>query len=433
MDWHTYYQQRTISADEAAAKIQSGQSIVFGHAIAEPTAFKDALVRNHQAYSGVEIIHMVCMGQAEYCRPDMAAHFRHNAIFAGARTKDAIAQGRGDYTPSHFSHVPYLYRSGLVPVDVFSAQVSEPDAHGYVSLGVSVDYAPAAIEAAKTVIVQVNPEMPRTMGDSFVHVSDIDWFIHQPMPLVELGRPAISETEQRIGKHIASLIDDGCTLQLGIGSLPDAVLLFLKDKNDLGIHSEMVSDGVMELMQAGVITGRRKTLHPKKAVVTFFMGTKELYTFLDYNPAFQIMPVEYVNDPYVIAQNDNLVCINSCVQVDLQGQVASESVGDVQISGSGGQVDFIRGAARAKNGKSIIAINATARGGTVSKIVPYLDHGAAVTTLRTDVDYVVTEFGIAALRGKTLRARARALIDIAHPDFRGELGREYDRRFGNRG
>ena len=430
MNWHTYYTSRLLSADAAAALITSGQTILYGHAIAEPTAFSDALVRNHAAYSNVGIVHMVCMGKGDYCKPEMAPHFRHNATFAGARTKDAIASGRGDYTPTHLSQMPYLIRSGLLGVDVYACQVSAPDAHGYVSLGTSVDYGQAAVESAATIIAQVNPNMPRTMGDSFVHVSDIDYFIEHPMPLMELPRPTISDVEQRIGRHIATLIDDGCTLQLGIGSLPDAVLLFLKDKNDLGIHSEMISDGVMELMLAGVITGKRKTLHKNKAVITFLMGTRDFYSFVDYNPAFQIMPCDYVNDSAVIAMNDNMVAINSCVQIDLQGQVASESVGGVQISGTGGQVDFMRGAARSRNGKSIIAIASTARDGKVSKIVPYLDKGAAVTTARTDVDYVVTEHGIAALRGKTLRARARALIDIAHPDFRQELAEEYDRRFG---
>ncbi len=432
MDWRTYYDQHCLSADEAAAGIRSGQNILYGHAIAEPTAFSDALVRNHAAYQDVGIIHMVCMGQAHYCKPEMAPHFRHTATFVGPRTKDAVASGRGDYVPTHLSQMPHLIRSGLLPVDVYACQVSVPDAHGYVSLGTSVDYGRAAVESAATVIVQVNANMPRTMGDSFVHVSAIDRFIRHDAPLIELERPRISETEQRIGRHIAGLIEDGCTLQLGIGSLPDAVLLFLKDKNDLGIHSEMISDGVMELMKAGVITGKRKTLHPGKAVITFLMGSRDLYSFVDYNPAFMLLPCDYVNDAAVIARNDAMVAINSCVQVDFQGQIAAESVGEVQISGTGGQVDFMRGAACSRNGKSIIAIASTARGGRVSKIVPYLDHGAAVTTARTDADYVVTEYGVAALRGRLLRRRAAALIDIAHPDFQPELIKEYNRRFGAR-
>lgn len=429
MDWQTYYKNRRITAEEAAAKITSGQRILYGHAVAQPTALNEALIRNKDAYRNVGIIHMVCMGEGEYCEPEMATHFRHTAMFAGARTKDAIAQGRGDYIPTHLSQVPVLIGNGLLSIDFFSCQVSPPDKHGYVSLGCSVDYGKQAIKTAPTVIVQVNANMPHTMGDTFVHVSEIDWFIDHTAPLIELHRAQISETEIALGRNIASLIDDGSTLQLGIGSLPDAVLMFLKDKNDLGIHSEMISDGVMELMRAGNITGKCKTVFPEKAVITFFMGTRELYEFADYNPAFHMMTADIVNDDSLIGQNDNMVAINSCVQVDLQGQVASESVGFTQISGTGGQVDFIRGARRSKGGKSIIAISSTAKKGTVSKIVPLLDDGSAVTTLRTDVDFVVTEFGIAALRGKTLRDRAKALIEIAHPDFRPALIQEYERRF----
>ena len=429
MDWQSYYQARCMTADSAASLIRSGQNILYGHAVGEPSAFSAALVRNKDALENVGIIHMVCMGSGAYCAPDMAPHFHHTAMFVGSRTREAVASGQGDFIPTHLSQVPHLIRSGLLPLDVFACQVSPPDAHGYVSLGVSVDYGKAAVAAAPVVIAQVNAHMPRTMGDSFVHVSEIDHFIEHSAPLIELPRPQISETETRIGRHIAALIDDGATLQLGIGSLPDATLMFLRDKNDLGIHSEMISDGVMALMQAGVITGKRKSLYPNKAVVTFLMGTRALYDYVDSNPAFLALPADQVNDPALIGQNDAMVAVNSCVQVDLYGQIASESVGDVQISGTGGQVDFIRGAARSKGGKAVIAIPSTARNNTVSKIVPSLDPGAAVTTLRTDVDHIVTEYGVAALRGKTLRDRAKALINIAHPDFQPELIKEYDRRF----
>ena len=429
MDWQSYYAQRCVTAEEAAAKISSGQHILYGHAVAQPTALSDALVRNKDAYRDVGIIHMVCMGNGDYCKAEMAQNFRHIAMFLGERTKEVIAEGRGDFVPTHLSQVPEMLRSGLLPVDVFACQVSVPDKHGYVSLGCSVDYNKQAVDSAPVVIAQVNAHMPRTMGDTFVHVSEIDWFIEKTEPLIELPRAQISETEIALGRNIAALIDDGSTLQMGIGSLPDAVLMFLKDKNDLGIHSEMISDGTMELMKAGNVTGKRKTLFPKKALITFFMGSRAFYEFTDYNPAIHMLPADIVNDVAVIGQNDNMVAINSCVQVDMQGQIASESVGPVQISGTGGQVDFIRGARRSRGGKSIIAIASTARNGTVSKIVPQLDEGSVVTTLRTDVDYVVTEFGAAALRGKTLRDRARALIEVAHPDFRSELIKEYERRY----
>ncbi|MPM23414.1 Butanoate coenzyme A-transferase [bioreactor metagenome] len=314
-------------------------------------------------------------------------------------------------------------------MDVALVQVSPPDQNGYCSLGVSVDYTKPALESAKTVIAQVNPQMPRTMGDSFVHVSQLDWIVEADVPLLQLKPPVIGAVERAIGEHCAGLIRDGDTLQLGIGAIPDAVLLFLKEKKDLGIHSEMFSDGVVELFEAGVITNRRKTLHPGKCVVTFLMGTRRLYDFVNDNPAVMMMPVDYVNDPYVIRQNDNLVSINSCLQVDLQGQVVSTSVGKREFSGVGGQVDFVRGANMSRGGRSIMAMPATAKGGAVSKIAAVIDEGASVTTSRHDVGYVVTEYGVAELRGKTLRQRARALIAIAHPDFRAALAQEFECRF----
>ena len=324
--------------------------------------------------------------------------------------------------------LPKLFKTTM-PVDVALIQVTPPDEHGYCSLGVSVDYTKPAAEAAKTVIAQVNDRMPRTMGESFIHVTEIDCFVEHSAPIIELGAPKIGDVERAIGENCASLISDGDTLQLGIGAIPDAVLLFLKDKKDLGIHSEMFSDGVVELVEAGVVTNKKKTFHPGKMVVTFLMGSKKLYDFVNNNPTVEMYPVDYVNDPVVIMKNDNIVSINSCVQADLMGQVCSESIGLTQISGVGGQVDFVRGAMMAKNGKSIIAMPSTAGKGKFSKIVPLLDEGAAVTTSRNDVDYIVTEYGIAALRGKTLRERAKALIQIAHPDFREGLALEYEKRF----
>ena len=315
-----------------------------------------------------------------------------------------------------------------MPLDVAMVMVSPPDENGMCSLGVSVDYTQEAVKQARTVIAQVNPQMPWTGPHSLVRVEDLDCIVEHEAPLIELQPPKIGEIERAIGEHCASLIPDGATLQLGIGAIPDAVLLFLKDKKDLGIHSEMFSDGVVALAEAGVITNAKKTLHPGKFVVTFLMGTRRLYDFVDHNPDVDMYPVDYVNNPFIIAQNDNLISINSCVQVDLMGQVASETIGPRQISGVGGQVDFVRGASASKGGVSIMAMPATVKG-KISKIVPLLDEGAAVTTSRNDVDYIVSEYGVAALKGQTLRQRARNLIEIAHPDFRDGLKAEFERRF----
>ena len=378
----------------------------------------DAMVKNKASYENVEIVHMVGMGKGEYTAPGMEPHFRHNAIFVGGCTRKAVNEGRADYTPCFFHEVPKMFREGYLPVDVALIQLSPPDQHGYCSFGVAVDYTKPAAEVAKLVIAEINDQMPRTMGDSFIHVSQLDYIVETSRPIIELPPPNIGDVEKAIGENCASLIEDGSTLQLGIGAIPDAILLFLKDKKDLGIHSEMISDGVVELVEAGVINNSKKTINKGKSVVTFLMGTKKLYDYVHDNPAVAMHPVDYVNDPYVVAQNDNIISINSCIQVDLMGQVASESIGLRQFSGVGGQVDFVRGASIAKGGKSIIAMPSTASKGKVSRIVPFLDEGSAVTTSRNDVHYVVTEYGIAELRGKTLKQRARALIEIAHPDFR---------------
>ncbi|MCI2062692.1 MAG: 4-hydroxybutyrate CoA-transferase [Eubacteriaceae bacterium] len=430
MKWQETYRNRQMTAEEAVRHIKSGDRVVIAHAVGEPSYVIDKMVENAEAYRNVEITHMVAMGKSEYTKPEYKDNFRHNALFVSGSTRDAVNTGRGDYTPTFFYAVPELIYQGKLKVNVALVQVTPPDDHGYVSLGVSVDYTKAALEEADYVIAQVNSNMPRTMGDSFVHVNDIDAFVLHDMPIIELPPARIGDTEMAIGRYCASLIEDGDTLQLGIGAIPDAVLGFLKDKKDLGIHTEMFSDGVVDLVEAGVITNKKKTLKPGKMISTFLMGTKKLYDFVNNNPNVEMYPVDYVNDPRVIMLNDNMVSINSCVQVDLMGQVASESIGQKQISGVGGQVDFIRGAAMAKNGRSIIAMPSTAAHGTVSKIVPYLDHGSAVTTSRNEVQYIVTEYGIADLKGKTLRQRAEALIDIAHPDFREALIKEYNRRFG---
>ena len=427
MNVQELYKSKCVSAEEAVKHIKSGNRVVVGHACGEPSALVDAMVANKEQYENVELVHMVAMGKAEYCLPENEKHFHHNAIFVGGTTRKAVEEGRADFTPVFFHEVPKLWKTTL-PVDVALIQVSSMDEHGYFSFGVSSDYTKPAAEAAKIVIAQVNKEMPRTLGDNFIHVSDIDYLVECDRPIIELQPPKIGDIEREIGRHCASLIEDGDTLQLGIGAIPDAVLAFLGEKKDLGIHSEMFSDGILKLIEDGVVTGKAKSFMPGKLVVTFLMGTKKLYDWVNDNPAVYMAPVDFVNHPMVVCKNDNIISINSCVAVDLMGQVASESIGLKQISGVGGQVDFVRGAGMAKNGKAIMAMPSTVKG-KASKIVAFLDEGAAVTTSRNDVDYVVTEYGIAHLKGETLRERARQLINIAHPDFRDELKEEFEKRF----
>ena len=428
MNLKEIYESKLITAEKAAEKIKSGNRVVIGHAVGEPTAVIDAMVANCQAYENVEIVHMVAMNKSEYAKPGMEKHFRHNSLFVGGNTREAVSSGRADFTPCYFSEVPKLFREEL-PVDVAIIQVTAPDKHGYCSYGVSNDYTKPAAECAKLVIAEVNNKMPRTMGDNFIHVSEIDYIVEFDHQVVELSPPKIGDVEKAIGENCASLVEDGSTLQLGIGAIPDAVLLFLKDKKDLGIHSEMISDGVVELVEAGVINCKAKTIHKGKIVVTFLMGTQRLYDFANDNPMVEMYPVDYVNDPIVIMKNSKMVSINSCVQVDLMGQVASESIGLKQISGVGGQIDFVRGSNMCKDGKSIMAMSSTAAHGKISKIVSLLDDGSAVTTGRNDVNYVVTEYGVAKLKGKNLKDRATALINIAHPNFRSGLIQEFENRF----
>lgn len=430
MNWKEVYKQKICTAKEAVSHIHSGDRVVVAHACAEPVVLTDAMTEAAEKYDWkeIEVVHMVAMGKAGYCAPEMEKHFRHNALFVGGTTRQAVEEGRADFTPVFFSEVPDLLRKDM-HVDVALLQVSAPDEHGYCSLGVSCDYTKAAAECAAIRIAQVNEKMPRAMGDNFVHVSELDYIVPMDTNLIELQPPKIGEVQKKIGEHIASLVKDGDCLQLGIGAIPDAVLMFLKNKKNLGIHSEMFSDGVVDLINAGVITNKCKQIDKGQCVATFLMGTKKLYDFVDNNPMVQMKPVNIVNDPRVICQNDNVVSINSCVEVDLMGQVCSESVGLKQISGVGGQVDFVRGANMSKGGRTIMAMPATAAKGTISKIVPLLAEGAAVTTSRCDVDYVVTEYGIAKLHGCTLKERARQLIHIAAPAFRESLKQEYENRF----
>jgi len=422
-DWKHKYSRKIMSADEALKRVGDNDRVVLGHACGEPPTLVDALVARASELRNVEIVHMVAMGPAKYAQPGMEKSFRHNSLFVGASTRKAISEGRALYTPCFFSEIPRLFMWGILPVDVTLMQVSPPDAEGFCSLGVSVDYTLASARSDRVTIAQMNRFMPRTLGER-IHLDEIDCIVEKDEPIIELKPPNIGDKEKAIGENVSKLIEDGSTLQLGIGAIPDAVLLFLKDKKDLGIHSEMFSDGVVSLAEAGVITNRKKTINTGKFIATFLMGTRKLYDFVNNNPDVVMHPVDYTNDPYIIGQHDKMISINSALQVDMMGQVNAEMIGRNQFSGVGGQLDFVRGASRSKGGKSIIALPSTASGGKLSRIVLELDRGAAVTTSRNDVHFIVTEHGVAELRGKSIRDRTRALIAIAHPDFRDSLTKQ---------
>lgn len=402
--------------------IKSGNRVYVSGIAATPTVLLQQLAQRPDV-ADIEVVHMLAMlGKDDpFSLPEASGRFRHNALFIGPSVRPAVNMGQADYIPVFMHQMPKLFAEDIMPLDVTILQATPPDEHGYMNLGVGVVISRAAAEAAKLVIVQVNHNMPRVLGDAFIHVSEVDCIVEHDTELPELPTTVPSELESRIAEHIAELIPDGATLQLGIGGIPDAVLKCLQGQRDLGIHTEMVSDGVMKAIQSGLITGARKSLHPNKVVATFVLGSKELYQFVDNNPAFKFRPAAYTNDPFVIAQNNDMVAINSAVEVDLTGQVCADSMGTTIFSGFGGQVDFMRGANRALGGKAIIALPSTARGGKVSRITNFLQEGAGVVTSRADVNYVVTEYGVARLFGRNVRQRAAALIEIAHPDFREEL------------
>ena len=357
MEWTKYYQEHTLTPEQAVGLIHDGDRVVFGHAVGEPIIFQRTMAEMAEQFHDVEVAHMVYLGSGEYLQPGMESHFRHNALFVGGPARKAIAEHRADYTPVFFSDVPRMFRDGTLPIDVFAFTCSPPDERGYVSLGLSCDYSLQAVKSAKTVIAEINPNMPRTYGESFIHVSEIDGFLCAWEPLPESRPPVIGEEDRAIGRYVADLIRDGDCLQLGIGAVPDAVCSFLGDKKDLGLHTEMISDGVLPLLESGVINGKRKQRDVGKVCVTFLMGTKKLYKYVDNNPIINMLPVDVCNNPAVISENDNVVSINSCVEVDLQGQVCAEAIGLRQISGIGGQMDFVRGANLSKGGRSIIALH----------------------------------------------------------------------------
>jgi acetyl-CoA hydrolase len=422
MAWMEGYRRKAVAAEEAVGAVRSGDHLWLHAGCANPEELVKALVARADELENVEVTHLLTFGAADHVDPRYAKAFRHRALFVGANARQAVNEGRADFVPVFLSEIPGLIRSRVIPVDVAFIQISPPDEHGFCSYGVGVECTKAAAETARTVVALVNRQMPRSLGDSFIHVSRLTHVVEIDRPVVELPQATqMGEVARAIGKNIADLIENGSTLQMGIGEIPDAVLLFLKEKRDLGIHTEMFSDGVVELFESGVVTGEAKTLHKGKIVASFVLGSKKTFDFLDNNPFVEFHPTEYVNDPFVIAQNDKIVAINSALAVDITGQVCADSMGRQIYSGFGGQVDFIRGASRSRGGKPIIALPSTAKDGKVSRVVDALAEGSGVVTSRGDVHYVVTEYGVADLYGRSLRERALALIGCAHPDFRDEL------------
>jgi len=426
-DWQVLYQDKVRTAEQAVATIRRGDKVFVGSGAAEPQVLVKALIESAGRLADTRIMHIMTLGVAPYTEEKFTDQFRHNAFFIGANTRQAVAEGRADYTPVFLSEIPALFRSGQAPVDVALIQVSLPDKHGFCSYGVSTDVVKAGTESATKVIAEINPQMPRALGDCFINMKDIDLAIPVDVPLLYSVRERADEVASRIGRNIATLIEDGSTLQMGIGMIPDSVLHSLTDKKDIGIHTEMFSDGFMELAEKGIINNSKKTIHTGKTIASFCMGSRALYDYVDNNPGIEFHPTEYTNDPFIIAQNDKMCAINSAIEIDLSGQVCADSLGTMFYSGIGGQVDFIRGAARSKGGKPIIAMPSTAKDDSVSRISVYLKPGAGVVTTRGDVHYVVTEWGVAYLHGKNIRERAMALINIAHPKFRMELLEEAKR------
>jgi acetyl-CoA hydrolase len=423
------YNSKLVSADEAVKCIKSGDNIVVQPGCACPMEIVRAMVRRKDELENVTLFHILIVGDLPYLHPGMEKHFKHKAFFIGANSRAAVNNGTAEFIPIFLSEVPLLFKNNIIRSDVALIHVSPPDEHGFCSFGVDVGTIKTPAERSKIIIAQVNRYMPRTLGDSFIHINKITHIVEHDEPIYELPQvdPNTSKDEleafDKIGEYVSSLIEDGSTLQMGIGAIPDSVMKYLHGKKDLGIHTEMFSDGIIDLVEMGIINGERKTLHKGKIIAGFVLGTKRIYDFINNNPIFEFHPQEYVNDPFVVAKNNKMVAINSAIEVDLTGQVCADSIGTKFYSGIGGQVDFIRGAARSEGGKPIIALPSTTKNNTISRIVPTLKTGAGVVTSRGDVHYVVTEFGIAELHGKSIQERARALINIAHPNFREDLER----------
>ncbi|HQV30971.1 MAG TPA: GNAT family N-acetyltransferase [Calditrichia bacterium] len=420
-DWREKYQKRIVSAAAAMQSIRPGSRVFIGSGAAEPQSLVKALTQRGAEIIDTEIIHLMTLGSAPYTDENFKNTFRHNALFVGANVRKAVGEGRADYTPVFLSEIPRLFRTRRLGLDAALIQISPPDHHGFCSFGVSVDIVKAAAESADVVIAEVNEKMPRVLGDSFIHINNLDYVVDVSSDIPESFPGEPDEIEREIGRNVASLVEDGSTIQTGIGNIPHAVMMALTHKRDLGVHTELLTDAVIDLIDSGVINGRKKTLLPGKIVASFCFGSQRLYEYIDNNPIFEFRSSLFTNDPMVIARNDRMVAINAALEVDLTGQICSDSIGHHFYSGIGGQVDFVRGAARSLEGKPIIALRSTAQNGRVSRIVPSLQLGAGVVTTRGDVHYVVTEYGVADLWGKSVRERALALINIAHPDFREEL------------
>jgi acyl-CoA hydrolase len=415
------YRGRVTTPEQAVAMVGSGQRVYVHNGCSEPETLLKALVARAPELRDVEIMHMATFGYADYVKPEYEGHFRHNALFIASNVREAVQQGRADSIPIFLVEIEELFRSGAIPLDVALLQCTPPDQYGYMSLGPSIDVSLTVAQCAKHVIVEINDQVPRTLGDSFLHVSRVDAFIETSHPLVEYRGHEATPVHEAIARHVAALIPDGAVLQAGIGGASECTLGLLKNHKDLGYHSELVPDGVIDLVESGALTNARKNIHRHKIVSGFALGTKRLFDFIHNNPVFEFHPTSYANDPFIIAQNERMVAINAAIEIDLTGQVCSDSIGHKMFSGIGGQIDFLRGAARSKGGMPIITIPSTAMGGQCSRIVPSLHPGAGVVTTRGDVHYVVTEHGVAYLHGKTLRQRAEALIAIADPKFRDEL------------
>ncbi|MBI2954409.1 MAG: GNAT family N-acetyltransferase [Chloroflexi bacterium] len=419
--WQDRYRKKLTSAEIAVSHVKRGGRVFVGSGCSEPQLLVGALEETGKKLADTEIIHTLTLGVAPYVNPHFVDHFRHNAFFVGPNVRSAVFEGRADYTPILLSEIPRLFKNGRISIDVALIQVSPPDEHGFCSLGVAVDIVKAAAENAAYVVAEVNPNMPRTLGDAFVRVDRLDALVESNEPILEWMVPSSDVIAARIARNVSTLVENGATLQIGIGSIPNSVLGYLKDRKDLGVHTEMFSDAIIDLIEAGAITNARKTLHPGKIVATFCMGSRRLYDYIDNNPLFEFHPSDYVNDPFVISRNDRMIAINAALEVDLTGQVCADSLGYLFYSGIGGHADFIRGAARSSGGKPIIVLPSTTDDGKKSRIVPHLSEGAGVVTTRGDVHYVVTEHGIAFLHGKSIRERAMALISVAHPRFRRGL------------
>jgi acetyl-CoA hydrolase len=429
MDWNTVYQSRLTTAEEAVKAIKSGNRLFMTGNVSVPQKLLAALVEFAPELKDVEICQALSVGPADYVKPEMEGHLRVNTLFISANVRKAVQEGRADFTPVLLSEFPLLFKNKILPVDVALIHLSTPDEHGFCSLGVEVGLTKSPAESARIVIAEVNEQMPRTHGDSFIHVSCLTHIVpvNYPIPEMPMCGEEIDPITERLAEYVADLIPDGATMQMGIGDIPDAVLKFLFQKKDLGVHSELISDGVIDLVEAGVLTSARKTLHPGKIVVGFVLGSQRLYKWVDDNPLCEFHRTEYVNDPFVIAQNERMVAINSAIEIDLTGQVCADSIGPKFFSGVGGQLDFIYGASRAKEGVPIIAMpstNTMKDGSLVSKIVPTLKPGAGVVTGRNQVHYIVTEYGVVDLYGKSVRQRVKALVNLAHPDFRADLEKQ---------